>query len=279
MLPSHTVSRNAVSSSTCLAAASPSRNAWPTCSARICSSPPASSRMREAPPPASLPRARKRDRRTGGQGFDAAVFAAGAARTPVVDGHVPALGGASGASVMDLAVQDDARADAGAEGGVEDVGVPSSRAPQDFGESGGVGVVIHLRGDTEDALGLGGQREAAPARHVRRIEHDAGSGIQGPGRAQADAGDRAARFRRQGEDRLDGVYDGREAGGGIAGRDHGHARLVRNLTGGIYQSGSHFGSANIDANDHGFNRIIPLDPKIAASSPVPPCKSGRKELY
>ena len=81
-----------------------------------------------------------------------------------------------------------------------------------------------------------------------------------------------------GEDGLDGVDHCREAGGGIAGRDHGHARLVRDLTGGIYQPGSHFGPANIDANDHGFNRIIPLDPKIAGSSPAPLAKQGEKSF-
>jgi hypothetical protein len=51
---------------------------------------------------------------------------------------------------------------------------------------------------------------------------------------------------------------------------------VGNPAGGIYQSGRYFGSANIDANDHGFNRIIPLDLKIAAgvAGAAPPCKSG-----
>ena len=115
----------------------------------------------------------------------------------VVDGHVPALGGAAGASVMDLAIQDDARSNAGAERGVEDVGVALARTPKDFGEPRRIGIVIHLRRDAKDAPGFGSQRESAPAGHVRRIEHDAGSGVQRAGRAQSDAGDGAARFGRQ----------------------------------------------------------------------------------
>jgi hypothetical protein len=53
---------------------------------------------------------------------------------------------------------------------------------------------------------------------------------------------------------------------------------VRYLTGGIYQAGSHFGPPNIDAYDHGFNGIIPLDPKIVGTSPSPLAKPGEKSF-
>ena len=70
------------------------------------------------------------DRGAGGERLDAAELAAAAARSAVIDGHVSALGGAAGAAVIDLAVEDNAGADSGAERCVENVGVLPCPAPQ-----------------------------------------------------------------------------------------------------------------------------------------------------
>jgi hypothetical protein len=96
------------------------------------------------------------DVRAGGQRLDATALAAWALGSVKVDGHVPALGGASGAAVVDLLVEDDARADARAECGVKDVGISDPRAPKRFGQASGVGVVIDARGNAEYPLDFGG---------------------------------------------------------------------------------------------------------------------------
>jgi hypothetical protein len=67
------------------------------------------------------------DVRAGGQRLDATALAAWALGSVKVDGHVPALGGASGAAVVDLPVDDDSRADARAEGGVKNYLLPDGR--------------------------------------------------------------------------------------------------------------------------------------------------------
>ena len=150
-----------------------------------------------------------------------------------------------------LPFENNSGADAGAERGVEELIAALAGPPKVFGESGCIGVVVHARGHAEDAPGLGRQRKAAPARHVRRIQHHARFGVQRPGRAESDAGDRGARFRGRREYGFNCVHHRGKAGGGVAGRNHGHARFVSDFTGGIHQARGNLGPADIDANNHG----------------------------
>ena len=67
-----------------------------------------------------------------------------------------ALGGATGAAVIDSAIEHNASANTGAERRVEDVLVPDACSPNGFGQRGGVPVVIDARVKAEDALHFGG---------------------------------------------------------------------------------------------------------------------------
>jgi hypothetical protein len=63
------------------------------------------------------------------ENLDAAALAARAKRTVGVDAHVAAFGGGPRAAVINAAVEDDSRADTGADGGVKNVAKAASRAP------------------------------------------------------------------------------------------------------------------------------------------------------
>src|SRR5215471_9493282 len=90
--------------------------------------------------------------RTGTQRFNTAALAAAAARTAIVDAEVSAFGGASGASVIDALIEDNSGADAGAERGVEHILKADACAPDGFGESGGVRVIIDANAEPKGAL-------------------------------------------------------------------------------------------------------------------------------
>src|SRR6202030_3415038 len=123
------------------------------------------------------------------QCFDAAALAAAAALPVVVDADVPAFGGASGAPVINALVENNARADAGAERGVEHVAKSDARAPEGFGEGRGVRVIIDFGAHVKDAPHFRGQRKIPPARHVWRIQHHAGARIERSWRANSNSGE------------------------------------------------------------------------------------------
>src|SRR5580700_10896609 len=78
----------------------------------------------------------------GSQGFDAAQFAASAARAAIVDGVVTALGCGSRATVIDAVVENNAGADSGADGGVENVSITAPSTPYGFRQSRCVAVIV-----------------------------------------------------------------------------------------------------------------------------------------
>jgi len=160
---------------------------------------------------------------------------------------VAAFRGASGATVVDAAVENNSRSDAGAEGGVEDVAKSDACAPDGFGESGGVGVVVDFRSHVEDSLHFGGERKIVPARQVGRIQHDSTNGIEWTGSANPDSGERVAGLRLRGEHRVDRGLQGGETRGGIFAGGHGHASLIQNFALRIDQAGGDFCAADIDA--------------------------------
>src|SRR6267378_2662158 len=169
------------------------------------------------------------DGRTGAERFYAAALSAAAARAVIVNADVAAFRGAPGATVVDAAVENNSRSDAGAEGGVEDVAKSDACAPDGFSESGGVGVVVDFCAHVEDPLHFGSERKIMPARQVGRIQHDSTNGIERAGSANADSGERVARLRLCGEYGVNRGFQGGETGGGIFAGGHGNASLVQNF--------------------------------------------------
>ena len=197
MLPNQTDKSSTVSNNVSLAMVSPAALAWLTTSQVT---------------PAILPSARSRigeclmladsgfgtgstgDRRAGNVNLDAAALAAGAKRAAVVDADVTAFGGGAGAAVVDMAVEDQTGSNAGADGGVENLGVAFSRAPQNFREGRGVGIIFNFYRQAVTARNFGGQRIIAPARNVGRIDDDAGVGIERAGSANTNGANSPAVF-------------------------------------------------------------------------------------
>src|SRR6202030_4427351 len=93
----------------------------------------------------------QRNRRSGAQRLDAAALAAAAYGPVVVDTDVPAFGGAAGASVIDAPVENNSRADAGAERSVEHVAKSDARTPDRFRERCGVRIIVDFGANVEDA--------------------------------------------------------------------------------------------------------------------------------
>jgi len=235
-----------------MATASPSRKAWPSrFGANLLQASGQFHNPRRAGAAQPGPRP-PGDVRTGGQRLDATALPASAPVSVKVDGHVPALGGASRAAVVDLLVEHDARADARAERGVKNVGVPNPRAPKRFGQAGGVGIVVDARGNAEYPLHFGGQRVIAPAGHVGRIEHHPGLGVERAGRADSNTRHRAPRLGEFGKDRIHSVFHRRETRGRVSRGHHRRARLMGDLSARVHQPSGHFGAADVNANRHCF---------------------------
>jgi len=160
---------------------------------------------------------------------------------------VAALCGAASPSVIDAPVENNSGADTGAERGIEDIAKSDACAPDGFGESGGVGVVVDFRSHVEDSLHFGGERKIVPARQVGRIQHDSTNGIERTGSANADSGERVAGLRLRGEYGVNRGFQGGETRGGVFVGGHGHAGLVQNFALRIDQAGGNFCAADIDA--------------------------------
>src|SRR5439155_12849705 len=127
-----------------------------------------------------------RDRRARSKNFDAALFPAIASGPVEVDRNMTTFRGRAGAPVEDFSVEHDARADAGADCCEEHIAESAARSPEVFGETGGVGVIIHF-----DVHGIVfgyfvGKRKIAPARNVRRIDDYSCARVQRAGRTYTD---------------------------------------------------------------------------------------------
>ena len=110
----------------------------------------------------------------GGQGFGgeslegggagvllpAAAAATGTGQAIALDDHVTHLAGHAVSAVVDLAVMDDARAHARAQGDGDEALAVAPRAHQVFGQGGAVGIVFDVKRDAEVAV------EQLAERHV-----------------------------------------------------------------------------------------------------------------
>src|SRR5260370_1629059 len=138
------------------------------------------------------------DRRPCRQCFDAAAFPAIAKRTVSIGSEMPSFRGGTRSSMINASVKNDSCTDAGANAGIKDVSVATSRTPLGFRQSSGIGVVIDFDRNAIKTAHLLGQRVVMPDREIRRIYDDAGIRIQRPGRAYAD-GAKTSWRRRVGE--------------------------------------------------------------------------------
>ena len=83
------------------------------------------------------------------------------------------------------AVDDDAAADPGADGQVDQVSDAAAGAIEVFGQGGDVGVVAEEGGPAKPLTDQGAQRDITPTGQVGRFQHHAGDRVERPGRADA----------------------------------------------------------------------------------------------
>ena len=102
------------------------------------------------------------ERRAGAVGLEAAAVAAPAQDSAGHDPHVADLGGDPEGAAVQLAVEDDAAADAGADGDQEEVVDVLAGAEGELAPRRGVGVVLHHDRQVDARLQLGLEVEVAP---------------------------------------------------------------------------------------------------------------------
>ena len=188
----------AVSLTTSRASSSPSCAAWYTVCAVIFAQVAAHQRRQPALG-ARLERLDRAQRDVGarGVGLEAAVVAALAAAALGVDGRVADLARHVRRAVVQLAVEDDPAADAGADRDADGVPRAARRADPPLAEHRAVGVVVERGGQAQPVVDDLPERQVHPA-EVGREQHDAALGVERAGRADADAEDLGAAAPRAG---------------------------------------------------------------------------------
>ncbi len=176
----------------------------------------------------------------GGVHLDAPALPARAGLTARSDADVPDLAGTSGCADHQATVDHQARGDTGADRDEDHLGdVPTRRgARRDLGGRGSAGVVRHGDGDAVPVAQECGEGQVVPV-EVDRDDHRPGLGVDDPGRAEADGGERVPGGRGcccepvdHGRDGGEGRAAGRGRGGVGVGRsdvdrpEGGHDRAV-----------------------------------------------------
>src|SRR5215472_5091620 len=128
----------------------------------------------------------------GSKHFYTPRLAAAADRAAIIDADVPTFTRRPGAAVVNLAVHDNPRTDAGPNRGVENIVISARSAPAGFRQRSGVSVIVNFYGYGISLLESVGERKIAPAGQVGRIDDYAGCRIQGAGGAYPDAFDPCA---------------------------------------------------------------------------------------
>jgi hypothetical protein len=102
---------------------------------------------------------------------------------------VAGLAGGSLHALPDFSVEDDAAADAGAEGECEERvdGTGFAGTEHKFAVGGEVGIGVDVDGAVNAALEFGAEVEAVEAGQIRRVVEDAGGQFKRAGRADSDA--------------------------------------------------------------------------------------------
>src|SRR5262245_15163586 len=99
---------------------------------------------------------------------------------------MPDLGCPASTAAIDLAVDNQPAADAGADGDVNDGRQPLAGAEERLGQAGDVRVVTQDRGQSRDVADPVGEREIVPALDLMRLDDGPGGVINRA--AEADAG-------------------------------------------------------------------------------------------
>src|SRR5580700_3649602 len=128
-----------------------------------------------------------RYRRPSSQDFDAARLATSASWTVVIDTHMSAFSSSTCPAVINPFIADQASANSGADGGVENAMKAASRAPYGLGQRRCVGIVLDLYRHVIDFRYFGRERKITPARNIGRIKDNAGMRIQRSGRADTNS--------------------------------------------------------------------------------------------
>src|ERR1700688_2034312 len=156
------------------------------------------------------------------------------------------------AAVVNTAVENNSSADSSSHRRIKNLAISSARSPHGFSQRRRVGVIVDRNFHAVNLLNFPGQREIPPASYVGRIDDSTGRRIKRAGSADPNAAYfwRSLPFTTQ--QRVNGSSHGREPGFRILVRYHGLPPLPLDLTGCIDEAGSHFGPANIDADDETF---------------------------
>src|SRR6185312_946819 len=113
------------------------------------------------------------DVRSRGVGLEAAVVATLAAAAFGVDGGVPDLPGTVRRAVVQLSVEDDAPADAGADGDPDGVAGSPRRSHPPFPQDGTVGIVVERGRQLQPVMDNLAEREVDPPEVGREEDHSA----------------------------------------------------------------------------------------------------------
>lgn len=128
------------------------------------------------------------DMRAAGPGFKTAPFAAAAKLAFSRRGkHMPDLSGAAIGAPVERTIQDEAAADAGGSGGIDHMGKTAPGSQLIFGQSGQVGVVIHIDWDGKVIRQSVPEGIILQAGQIGRIDHSPRLVVHPGGRADADA--------------------------------------------------------------------------------------------
>src|SRR5262249_34665280 len=118
--------------------------------------------------------------------LQASVVPAATQRACRIDDRVPDLARGTLRAAVQFPVDDDAAADAGADGDVDEVPYALPGAERQLAEGGGVGVVLQPGADARALVHDLRQRDVAPAFELRRCGNNAVLGIDPTRRTDAD---------------------------------------------------------------------------------------------
>src|SRR5262245_60131601 len=172
------------------------------------------------------------------------------------DTQVADLRSPAAAAAVDLAVDDQAAADARADGDVEDRRKPLARSEKGLRESRDVGVVAQHRRPAEHLLDPRRQSEAVPALDLVRFDDGPRGVIDGAAEANADAMDLGTVETSAGEQLGDGLRDLTANALGARGDIDAAAPQPGEDAVASADAELEFGAADFDAQEHGQRRPL-----------------------
>ena len=179
--------------------------------------------------------------------LQAAATSAAAGRAVFVEDDVPYLSRPSRHTPIQGAVDDDAAADAAADGDEEHVAGAATGAESVLGDGGGVGVVLQEARDVELLLEPRGEGDIAPAREVGGMGDHAAQVVDRPGRGDADRRQLLLAEARLAQALAQGGGHAGDDGVGPFGAKGGTDVLGEDGAGGVDDEGEDLGGAEVEA--------------------------------